>query len=132
MPNRNQDRMPAVRYPVNGHSPNPVERIEADEDPGNSQESQSKQRKRRQQFANRIKLKRADDSQQPPHPLTVFICLRYFDLTLRRIHGLPRLLEKPYISLHWMLQPARTGTSPVPVPLDTLTPTRIDATQVTF
>src|SRR5215472_6297873 len=93
MSHRHNDRMPAVRYSIHGHSPSPVQRIEADDDPRNGQESQRKQRKGRQQFAHKIELQRADDSQQPPHPFPVLILLLDGDLTATRTHRVPRFLK---------------------------------------
>src|SRR5215469_11534217 len=83
--------MPAVCHPVHGYSPDPLQRVKADDCAGNGQESQCKQRKGRQKFAHEIKLQRADDSQQPPHPLSILILA--LDLTARRIHGHPPVLN---------------------------------------
>lgn len=100
LPHSNHDGMPAICSAINSYSPKPMQRIDPANDSRYRQESQRKQRKRRQQLLYEIELKRGDAAQQHPHPLPVLVRLADLDLAPTRGHELsPDSLSKNSNSL---------------------------------
>jgi hypothetical protein len=71
---RNQ-RMAACGHALDGKHPTPVQQISTGHDRADHRENRREEGKCRQQFPNEVELHGSDDCQEPPHPLSAFVCL---------------------------------------------------------
>src|ERR1700719_109332 len=119
------DGMIALRHARDRNFPTLLQHIQTDDDASDGRESQSEQRKSREQFAHEIELQSCEHSQEPPHP---------FSSVVRGLHSV--LCRQPHLSHPY--NPLRCtklslrSTPCLPVRLGTRGSSKSDGTQGTF